>query len=207
MAGNGNGEFQLPVRTYSGSKSQSVAIGEFNGDGRTDLAIADEDANKAIILLGAQIAMTPGGTPQSTIAGTAFAAPLTATVTDTTGNPVSGVPVIFSVPSSGASASLAAAMVLTDANGIAGVTATANGTLGGYVVTAAAVSVTATFNLSNVLGQPASLTAANTPQFTPIGAVFPKPLQATMIVVSEFSITAPPVERSTRAIDPGPSSR
>ncbi len=77
-----------------------------------------------------------GGTPQSATVNTAFAAPLQVTVTDLVGNPVAGVTVNYSVPGSGASATLSSGSAVTNAGGIASVTATANATVGSYSVTA-----------------------------------------------------------------------
>src|SRR5205807_4520096 len=50
---------------------------------------------------------TTSGTPQSANDDTAFGAPLVVTVTDASGNPVNGVTVTFTPPSSGASGSFA----------------------------------------------------------------------------------------------------
>ncbi|MGA7237318.1 MAG: Ig-like domain-containing protein [Bryobacteraceae bacterium] len=93
-----------------------------------------------------------GGTPQSTAILMAFAQPLLATVTDGSGNPVSGVTVNFAAPKSGASAALSAASATTDASGHASVTATANGTAGSYMVTASTAGISAGFSLTNTVG-------------------------------------------------------
>ncbi|MEP7341619.1 MAG: putative Ig domain-containing protein, partial [Acidobacteriota bacterium] len=90
-----------------------------------------------------------GGTPQSTTVNTAFAQPLQATLTES-GQPVSGVQLNFTAPSSGASANLGSATATTNSSGIASITATANLTPGSYQVTAGANGLTpAPFNLSN----------------------------------------------------------
>ena len=101
---------------------------------------------------------TPGGiTPtfgglQSAYEGTAFSEGLIALVTGTSGNPMSGVTVTFSAPSSGASAILSSLTAVTDQNGRATVTATANMTAGGpYQVTASYPnSGFAVFELTNL---------------------------------------------------------
>jgi hypothetical protein len=86
---------------------------------------------------------------------TAFPVPLSVLVTDSSGAPMSGVPVSFAAPGSGASAALAPGNpVLTDALGIAWVNATANAIPGSYAVTASVVTgagapLTGTFNLAN----------------------------------------------------------
>ncbi|MBX7106711.1 MAG: hypothetical protein K1X57_21735, partial [Gemmataceae bacterium] len=90
------------------------------------------------------------GSGQSTLAGTAFAAPLVVTVVPVNaGEPVDGGVFAFAAPVSGASASLSSSTV-TISGGAASVTATANATLGKYDVTASANGVGAvTFTLTN----------------------------------------------------------
>ena len=93
-------------------------------------------------------------------------------VRDASGNPVSGVTVAFTVPASGASATLSAAQATTDATGRASVTATANGAAGSYTVTAAVsgVSGTASFALTNVAAGAAHLVFTQQPVSTTAGA-------------------------------------
>lgn len=51
LPGNGDGTFRDPKKYNSGgSQSTSVAIGDLNGDGRPDLAVADEDGGIGILL-------------------------------------------------------------------------------------------------------------------------------------------------------------
>jgi len=106
-----------------------------------------------------------GGTPQSAAVNTAFPAALQATVTDAANNPLSGVTVTFTAPSSGASAKFngsLTATAVTNAGGVAvAPTLTAYGQAGSYTVTATAngANTPATFSLTNTLGG-ASLTGA-----------------------------------------------
>ncbi len=83
----------------------------------------------------AQMTVTSGDA-QQTVVATAFANPLEVRVADADGAPLAGIEVIFSAPAAGASASLSAITVVTDANGRAAVTAIANGTVGSYQVDA-----------------------------------------------------------------------
>ena len=102
------------------------------------------------------------GSPQFTTVSTAFGSPLVAKVTDSQGNPVSGVAVTFTAPASGASGAFVSCsggnptayscVVTTNAGGLATAsTFTANGTAGAYSVTAAVTGVVtpATFSLIN----------------------------------------------------------
>jgi len=96
------------------------------------------------------------GSGQSAPTGSEFATLLAATVVDEKDNPVSGVTVTFTAPSSGASGTFANGTTTTTAStsysGLATASAfTANNTAGSYAVTATAPGVTGTasFSLSN----------------------------------------------------------
>ena len=41
LLGNGDGTFQAAVNYAAGTTPCSVAVGDFNGDGKTDLAVAN----------------------------------------------------------------------------------------------------------------------------------------------------------------------
>lgn len=91
------------------------------------------------------------GAMQTALINQPFPAALEARAADVAGNPLGGVRVQFAAPGSGASAVLSAANATTGANGLASVTARANGTIGGpYSVSASAGSATpAAFLLTN----------------------------------------------------------
>ncbi len=111
-----------------------------------------------------------GGTPQTAAVNTAFGTPLKVRVTSN-GNPLRGASVIFTLPSSGASARLSSTAVNTDCNGQASVSATANLVAGSYAVTAAVAGAPtpATFALTNQAGTLAQLRFSTQPQDTPAG--------------------------------------
>jgi trimeric autotransporter adhesin len=97
-----------------------------------------------------------GGTPQSTLINTAFASPLSATVTDTSNNPVAGVTVTFRAPANGPSGIFAGGQsTVTATTNAAGLATSpvfiANGTLGSYTVSAivSGVPLPAVFLLTN----------------------------------------------------------
>jgi hypothetical protein len=52
LLGNGDGTFTAAVSPATGRRSDSVAVGDFNGDGIPDLAIANESDNTITVLLG-----------------------------------------------------------------------------------------------------------------------------------------------------------
>src|SRR5258708_4388205 len=127
------------------------------------------------------------GTPQSATINTQFATQLQATVRDASNNPVNGVTVTFTAPTSGASGTFAGGVntAVTNAQGVATAAIfTANNTAGGpYNVAAsvAGVSTPANFALTNLAGAPASITAtAGTPQSATINTQFATQLQATV---------------------------
>ncbi len=113
-----------------------------------------------------------GMAAQAAMVGAQFEAPLQAKVTDMGGNPFPGVTVTFAAPPSGASAMLSATQVMTDSNGVASVTATANTKPGTYAVTAsvAGVASPATFNLTNVAGPATAPAFVQQPHDTQAGS-------------------------------------
>jgi len=52
LLGNGDGTFQRSVRYAAGSDPYFVAVGDFNGDGNADLAVANHGSNNVSVLLG-----------------------------------------------------------------------------------------------------------------------------------------------------------
>ncbi|NCT67109.1 MAG: hypothetical protein GXC76_05615 [Rhodanobacteraceae bacterium] len=107
---------------------------------------ASFERNRAVLLV------LVGGSEQSTQVGQPFAQPLAVRATDVDGVPVPGTVVTFSVASGGAGAVLSSTTATTDRDGIAAVTASANGVSGRHVVTARAdgVEMPVRFSLSNL---------------------------------------------------------
>jgi hypothetical protein len=106
--------------------------------------------------------LAAGGDGQQALVNTAFAAPLSVTVTSAFGEPVQGGVVTFTAPAGGASAAFAAGSTATlSATGQATATASAGGTAGGYSVIASAQGAApvsfALTNLSPITVGPASL--------------------------------------------------
>jgi hypothetical protein len=51
LVGNGNGTFHAPVNFATGSHARSVVVGDFNHDGKPDLAVATNAGNSVSVLL------------------------------------------------------------------------------------------------------------------------------------------------------------
>jgi hypothetical protein len=140
--------------------------------------VAQTSSNIAVTAgIPSAINAVAGGSGQSAVIGAAFTNPLGVLVSDPWGNPVSGITVNYSAPSTGASAALSSSgTVVTASDGTASLTATANATAGAYTVTASSSSVgptvksggtasmtarpdrpvatSATFNLTNSMATP-----------------------------------------------------
>lgn len=148
---------------------------------------------------------TPGsmsataGAQQTAVVNTAFGMPLTVTVSDPFGQPVSGVTVEFTAPSSGPGATLSAASEVTGANGQATVTAIANPTSGSYTVSASAYALSASFSLTNtalsaLTLSPASVTGGDPDTSNTVTLTAPAPASGATITLksSDPSVAAVP---------------
>ena len=100
-----------------------------------------------------------GGGGQQAVVGAPFADPLGVVVRDALGTPRPGAPVTFTVPGSGATATLTPLTGTTNASGELWVNATAGTVAGGYSVTAATpgVATPASLGLTNLPGAPHSV--------------------------------------------------
>jgi hypothetical protein len=142
-------------------------------------------ANPYVVILGAELTggtsgalniAASGGSGQSTAQGSAFAAPLSATVTNS-GTPVSGVTVTFTAPATGASASFggaASATAVTNTSGVAtSPIPTANATAGSFTVSATApgAATAATFTLTNSALLPQTISFGTIPAETVGGSL------------------------------------
>jgi uncharacterized repeat protein (TIGR01451 family) len=128
----------------------------------------------------AKLVTLPASTPQVAQVGRDFGADLAVLVLDAHDNPVPGVTVTFTVPSSGSSAVLDALTVTTDAHGQASVGATANGNVGSYVISASVsgVASAAMFALSNSSTGPLTLAIdSGSPQSATVDSAFAQALQ------------------------------
>ncbi len=140
----------------------------------TGLISATSNAFRITAGTAAKIQAT-GGTPQTATIQTPFAQSLEVTVLDAHDNAVSGATVTFTAPAPGPSATLSVPSAVTDANGHASVTATANGVAGSYSVTAATAgaATSASFLLTNSTGSAGQVAFEQQPSNTAAGAVIP----------------------------------
>ncbi len=76
LLGNGDGTFQSQVTDAVGSRPVSIVAGDFNGDGRLDLAVANIGSDMVSVLLGngdgtfqPQVTYAVGSGPDSIVAG------------------------------------------------------------------------------------------------------------------------------------------
>lgn len=141
-----------------GVASATATANTVSGSYTVSVGVAGVDTPAAFSLIntaGAPAAIDPIGSQggQNTEVATLFADPLVAKVTDEFGNPVEGAAVTFATPSAGASATLSASDVTTDANGLVSVTAMANALPGSYLATASVdgVAEPIEFELTNTL--------------------------------------------------------
>lgn len=145
------------VTAIDGSASITATAGTVAGTYAVTASIdgVDTPASFSLTNLAGSAATTSAaaGTPQTTAINTPFPLPLIVFVADAFGNAVAGVDVAFAAPGTGASATLSTSDVVTDANGLAQVGATANAQVGSYQVSAtvAGVATSALFDLSNVV--------------------------------------------------------
>ena len=124
------------------------------------------------------------GNNQTASVGAAFGAPLQVRITDVYGNGVPGQTVTFTAPASGASGTFSSGggsseVVGTDISGYASSSSfTANGSAGGYSVSASLGALTQNFSMTNTPGTPATLTITGGDlQNTLAGSAFSQPLQ------------------------------
>ena len=143
------------VASFDLSASTLTAVGgyTYTTSANSASAITGTTANQTVNAGSATKVTALQGTNQNALIQAAFASPLKVQVTDKYANPISGATVSFNVPSSGAGAVLSSSTAITDSNGYAAVSATANKLAGSYTITATTGSATlANFTLTNSKG-------------------------------------------------------
>jgi uncharacterized repeat protein (TIGR01451 family) len=129
--------------------------------------------------------------PPSAAIYSPFPSPIQATPYDASGNLLANIPVTFTVPSTGASAVLSATSVASDpGTGMATITATANGIVGTYNLTASAGGHSAMLLMTNTAATTDILSASGgTPQTATTGTAFSTPLQITLLDINGVPIS------------------
>ena len=132
----------VSANTVAGSYAVTATVGGVNTPIAFALTNTPDVANSVTVEFGSG---------QSALVNTGFQNVLQASVTDQFGNPVPGVTVNFAAPGSGASGTFGdSASVVTDANGLALESVTANTIAGDYQVTASIGTASTAFDLTNV---------------------------------------------------------
>lgn len=163
------------VCTVSGSTVSIVGIGicsiTASQSGNSNYAAAPSVTQTFTVRGPTTLSATAGTSPQSAAAGSAFAIPLQVNVVDSKGNLVSGVPVTFTAPPTGATAVFSNnsnTISVVTVGGYATTTVTAGTAPGNYSVATSIqgalgvnVAATATFILTNLSGVPATITGSN----------------------------------------------
>ncbi|MFJ1270167.1 Ig-like domain-containing protein [Legionella lytica] len=154
------------VQVHSSSRISAVVPAGHTANEAVYVAVSNPDSQSSLFPKGytylapsANTITVVSGSGQSTAIGSVFSKELIAKVSDSYGNPVSGVTVTFAATGSEASASLSPPMVITDSDGRASITATANAKPGSYTVLATVEGVrgSVVFNLTNNPGAGASI--------------------------------------------------
>ena len=136
-------------------------------------------------------------------------------VLDALGDPIPGVSVSFAVPSSGASATVSPNPAITDANGVAHVTTTANTIAGDYqiIATVTGVPTPIVYDMTNLAGPPTQVsnvggggqgatagTAFTTPVTLQVQDQYGNPVSAVEVTFT------PPASGASSSFSPNPAS-
>src|SRR5262249_44739152 len=127
-----------------------------------------------------------GGSGQTAKVRGPFPLPIQVSLVDDSGDPITTALVTFTSPATGAALSSNPVVAITNGAGIATLNATANGTVGSYIVVVSYPGAPSlNFNLTNGPADPGAVTATGgTPQTTAVGALFPNRLE--VVVRDEF---------------------
>ena len=122
------GTFTLVASPATGGSPRSLAVGDFNGDGRQDLATANFNANSVSVLLGNGTGSTGDGTFTADFAPSTGRAPVSVAVGDFSGDARPDLAVaavnasqVFVLPNESAAAVAAPGSVLISEVRLAGV--------------------------------------------------------------------------------------
>jgi len=182
-----NHTFVFAQSVGTSAETEPLALGDFNHDQRADLVTQGPDPQTIAVYEStsgpATHVLILAGTPQSTEISTAFPETLIVQVLDANNVGVKNAQVTFSPPGGfGASAGVNPGITSTDPTGFASSTATANDTIGCYVlnVTVQGVAGTFPFNLCNTAPDHLVITGGAL-QTAPINTAFGTALQVKVV--------------------------
>ncbi len=135
-----------------GSAPGSVAVADFNGDGKTDLAVANGGSNNVTVLLGADLA-TQLQITQQTSSGTVGApiGNLVVQMEDANGNPLSGSTAAVTIASS--PAGVGGTLTVNAVGGVATFNNLVFGAANSYTLTASSTGLTSATSASIQIAQ------------------------------------------------------
>jgi len=152
------------VTDSAGKVSANVVLGSIPGN--VTISLTDTGGlikNPAIFTETVNVSLTGisknAGDLQSAFVNAPFSVPLTVTVTNSTGAPLSGLPVTFALVSGSATVGTPNAVTNPSGQALSGVTA--GGTAGPVVITATAGQFSVTFNLTVIPPGPSNLSFTN----------------------------------------------
>jgi hypothetical protein len=158
------------IAAFTGCAIDRAGVGyELTASSVTDPSLsAPANANLFTIIAGLATAITvTAGADQSAPTTTTYASPLVATVQDTNGNPVPNVPVTFTAPAAGASASFSTTGCKSNPSGSSCVATTgSNGKATSSALTAGPKAGTAAISASATGAGHATFTETNVPSTT-----------------------------------------
>ncbi len=162
----------------TGSASTLVTLGSTAGTAIIQVKAGNASASFTLTVSNPSAGIQPvSGNTQTTLVGTAFAAPLVVKVVDNQGNGVAGASVTFTLSSG--SATIATPTSTTDTNGQASTLVTAGAAAGNIAIVAASGNFSTTFTLTSRLAGPQNIVFLNGASFqlqhgcAPLGCVAP----------------------------------
>jgi hypothetical protein len=169
---NGLAQVTATANNTPGSYTVVASVGSLS----TSFSLSNDISGNLVVV---------SGNNQAATVGSSYSNPLVVRLEDGNGNGIPNVAVTFTAPGSGARALFGGnntITVMTNANGLAQVTATANTIAGTFTVTVSVGSLSTSFTLTNNPGAPAALQiVSGNNQNTTVNTVFGSPLVVQLV--------------------------